>query len=86
MGTLFPFTIFTYYVLYIQRETFEGENFHELVKNIHGLLTFVLPKDAMLPNFSEKTFPNSLKTAKFTKVFSPKYGIVLRDISVEGGL
>ena len=40
---------------------FHGENFRKL-------LTFPTPKDATPPNFTEKTFTNSHKTAKFTKV------------------
>ena len=51
---------------------FRGENFH-------GLLAFAAPKDATPPNFAEKTFADSHKSAKFTKVFSlksfPLYGI-----------
>ena len=43
------------------------------------MLTFAVPKDTMLPNFTEKTFANSHKTAKFAKVFSlesfPLYGM-----------
>ena len=41
----------------------------------------LLPKDAMPPNFAEKTFVNSYKTSKFVKVFSlesfPLYGLYL---------
>ena len=48
-------------------------------ENFHGLLAFAAPKDAMPPNFAEKTFVNSHKTAKFAKVCScesfPLYGI-----------
>ena len=58
-------------------KTFEGENFHELVKNMIfmektfcRLLAFAVPKEAMPPNFAEKTFANSHKTTKFTEVFS----------------
>ena len=65
--------------------TFEGESFREFVRflqeNFYGLLAFAAPKDAMPPNFAEKTFTNSHKIAKFTKVFSlesfPLYGIKL---------
>ena len=67
-------------------ETFEGENFCELVKNTifmeetHGLLAFAALKDTMLPNFKEKSFANSHKTVKFVEVFSlesfPLYSIV----------
>ena len=42
---------------------FRGENFS-------GLLAFAAPKDAMPPNFTEKTFANSHKTVKSAKVFS----------------
>ena len=42
---------------------FRGENFC-------GLLAFAAPKDAMPPNFTEKTFANSHKTVKSAKVFS----------------
>ena len=49
-------------------------------ENFHGLLAFPVPRDATPPNFAEKTFANSLKTAKFAKVFSlesfPLYGIM----------
>ena len=31
--------------------------------------SLVLPKDATLPNFAEKTFTNGHKTSKFVKVF-----------------
>ena len=48
-------------------------NFHELVKNTIGLLAFAVPKDATPPNFTEKTFANSHKPAKFTKVLSWKF-------------
>jgi len=44
------------------------------------LLAFAAPKDAKPPNFMEKTFADSHKTAKFVKVFSlesfPLYGIL----------
>ena len=50
---------------------FEGEKFRRF-------LTFAAPKNAMTPNFAEKTFKNSHKTVKFVKVFSlksfPLYG------------
>ena len=49
--------------------------------DFRGLLPFATPTDAMPPNFTEKTFANSHKTAKFAKVFSlesfPLYGISL---------
>ena len=52
-------------------ETFEGENFHELVKSrFSRLLAFAKPKDTAPPNFAEKTFANSHITVKFAKVFS----------------
>ena len=56
-------------------------------ENLQGLLAFATPKDATAPNFAEKTFTNSHKTAKFTKVFYlesfPLYGIsVVSIISV----
>ena len=49
-------------------------------ENIFADCTLVsLPKDALPPNFVEKTFTNSYKTSKFAKVFSfesfPLYGI-----------
>ena len=60
-------------------ETFEGENFHELVKNrIFAEKPFVdcslvsPAKDTTPPNFAEKTFTNSYKTSKFAQVFSLK--------------
>jgi len=50
-------------------------------KNFHGLLVFAAPKDGTPQNFAEKTFANSHKTAKSTKLFSlksfPLYGIAL---------
>ena len=58
-----------------------GENtiFHR--ENFHGLLTFAAPKNTTPPNFTEKTFMNSHKLAKFAK-FSLKsfmlYGIVVQ--------
>ena len=36
----------------------------------------VLPTNAMLPNFVKKTFMNSHKTSKFTKVFSHKFSAI----------
>ena len=43
------------------------------------MLAFAVPKNAMPPNFVEKTFANSHKIMKFAKVFSRKsftlYGI-----------
>ena len=57
--------------------SFEGENFRKLVKNtiavdktFVNLACFCRAKDTMPTNFAEKTFANSHKTVKFTKVFS----------------
>ena len=47
-----------------------GEKYNFCRGNFHGLLAFAAPKDAMLPNFMEKTFVNSHKTAEFVKVSS----------------
>ena len=56
-------------------ETFKGENFRGLVKNTIFLCR---TKEYYAPNFTEKTFVNSHKIAKFVKVFSlksfPLYG------------
>ena len=55
----------TYSILYddpYSGKLFKGENFCKL-------LAFAVPKDATPPNFAEKTFMNSHKTAKFVKVF-----------------
>ena len=46
----------------------EKDNFHR--EKFRGLLVFVMPKGATPPSFTEKTFKNSHKTAKFVKVFS----------------
>ena len=58
-----------------------GEKYNFRIENFHGLLAFAMPKDTMTQNFAEKTFANSHKTMKFTKVFSleifPLYSIVL---------
>ena len=55
----------------LQIGDFCGENFH-------GLLAFAAPKDATLPNFVEKTFANSHKTAKvFSLEIFPLYSISL---------
>ena len=62
-----------FYVNTVQQKTFKGENLCELVKTRfcgRRLLAFATPKDATTQNFVEKTFANSHKTAKFTKVFS----------------
>ena len=72
----------------IERETFEGENFHELMENkiftertftdCSLVLPIVPPEDITPPNFAQKTFVNSHKTSKFMKVFAfesfPLYG------------
>ena len=39
-------------------------------KTFADCLLVSLPKDAMPPNFTEKTFANSYKTSKFMQVFS----------------
>ena len=56
-----------------------GEKYDFRRENFWGLLTFTAPKDAMPPNFVEKTFANNHKTVIFMKVFSlksfPLYGI-----------
>ena len=60
--------------LYRTAKTFKGENFCELIKNmIFAKKTLadypLLPYEGCYgPNFTEKTFVNSHKTAKFTKV------------------
>ena len=63
----------------VKRETFEGENFREL-------LACAAPKDATPPNFTEKTFVNSHKTVKFAKVFFlkrfPLYGSICYHVRV----
>ena len=57
-------------------ETFEGENFDELVKirfsrrKLSRIARFCRAKGRHAPNFAEKTFAYSHKTAKFAKVFS----------------
>ena len=45
-----------------------GEKYDFDRENFHGLLACAVPKDAMPPNFVEKTFANSHKTAKFAKI------------------
>ena len=75
----------------VQRETFTGENFSELVENINCLeKTFtsclLVPlKDATPLNFTEKTSANSHKTSKFAQVFSlesfPLYGMCFLSFS-----
>jgi len=54
-----------------EKYDFRGENFH-------GLLAFSMPKNTTPQYFADKTFANSHKTAKFTKVFTfknfPLYG------------
>ena len=68
-------------VLYtVWRETFERENFHESMK--YKISWIHHPPDIMQsgphPFFVEKTFTNSIRAAKFVKVFSlksfPLYG------------
>ena len=49
----------------------EKYNFHE--ENLHRLLPFAAPMDTMLPNFAEKTFANSHKTAKFASFLPWKF-------------
>ena len=46
-----------------------GEKYDFHRENVRRMLAFTVPKDVMPPNFTEKTFANSHKTAKFTKVF-----------------
>ena len=57
-----------------------GEKYDFRWENFHWLLTFAAPKAAILPNFTQKIFANTHKTAKFTKVFSlesfPLYSIM----------
>ena len=48
-----------------EKDNFWGEKFHKL-------LACATQKDTTPPNFVEKTFTNSHKTAKFVKVFSLK--------------
>ena len=67
---------------YHKRETFEGENFHELVKKRRKLSQIVrlcCAEGCHTPKFHGKTFANNHKTAKFAKVFSiesfPLYGM-----------
>ena len=61
-----------------------GENYNFRRENFLRLLTFAVPKDAMPPNFAEKTFVNSHKTVKFVKVFSlkcfPLYSILCMQV------
>ena len=47
-----------------------GEKYDFAEKNFRGLLAFAVLTDATPPNFTETTFADSHKTAKFTKVFS----------------
>ena len=62
-----------------------GEKYDFRGENFHGLLACAAPKDATPPNFTEKTFTNSHKTAKFAKVFSlesfPLYGKLYLHVS-----
>ena len=66
-------------------ETFEGENwigekYDFRGKKLSQPACLCRTKDTMPPNFAEKTFVNSHKTAKFAKVFSlksfPLYGML----------
>ena len=43
-----------------------GEKYDVRGENFCGLFAFAAPKDATLPNFTEKTFANSHKTVKFS--------------------
>ena len=48
---------------------------YRIARNFRGrklsrIAPFTVPKDTTPPNFTEKTFANSHKTAKFVKVFS----------------
>ena len=58
-----------------------GEKYDFRGENFCGLLAYATPKDTTPPNFTEKTFANSHKTAKFMKVFSlksfPLYGTIV---------
>ena len=47
-----------------------GEKYNFRGENFHRVLTCAALKDTTPPNFAEKTFVNSHKTAKFAKVFS----------------
>ena len=55
-------------------------------KNFRGLLTFAAPKDAMPPNFVEKTFADSHKSVKFAKVFSLESFLLYDIINLITGL
>ena len=56
-----------------------GEKYDFCSENFRALLAHAMLKDTMPPDFAEKTFVNSHKTAKFASVFSlesfPLYGI-----------
>ena len=52
-----------------------GEKYDVRGENFCGLLAFAVPKDATLPNFTEKTFVNSHKTAVFSLKSFPLYGM-----------
>ena len=54
-----------------------GKKYEFHGKNFHRLLAFAVPKDTSPPNFTEKTFTNSHKTAKLAKVFSLKTFLLL---------
>ena len=49
-----------------------GEKYNFRGENFRGLLAFTMPKDTTLPNFTEKTFANNHKTAKFCESFHPQ--------------
>ena len=72
----------TFHKLHGEQYNFRGEKFCRL-------LTFAAPKNATPPNFAQKTFTNSYKTVKFTKVFSLKRFPAIRypptDVSKFGG-
>ena len=51
-------------------------------KTFWGLLACDAPQDATPPNFTEKTFTKSHKTAKFAKVFSLESFPLLRPCSL----
>ena len=63
------------FALYRIAENFQGRKLSQIGEkcdfrreNFRGLLAFAAPKDATPPNFMEKTFADSHKSAKFAKV------------------
>ena len=50
-----------------------GEKYDFHGENLHRLLPFAVPTDPMPPNFTEKTFANSHKTAKFASFLPWKF-------------